>query len=188
MDTQTVKHIPVTMARETLDDLPEFTLPEGYSLRTYRAGEADVWAGIEAAVGEFADPAQALAHFRREFGPHEAEMEQRCLFLLDADGFPVGTTTAWYSNDFQGRPAGRIHWVGIVPEQQGRGLAKPLLSAAMRILAERHDRAYLTTQTTSWVAVRVYLDFGFAPVPGTPDFEEAWSLLARLTGHPALAT
>ena len=59
-----------------------------------------------------------------------------------------GTTTAWYNEDYRGLPFGRVHWVAIVPEMQGRGLAKPIMSAVCHRLRELgHGRAYLTTTT-----------------------------------------
>ena len=41
----------------------------------------------------------------------------------------VGTATAWFEVDAEGRGgdaqgAGRVHWVSVVPEAQGCGLAK----------------------------------------------------------------
>lgn len=182
-----VERIPVTMIREDLENLPSYPLPAGYQIRAFRPGEEEVWAAIETAAGEFWSVEQARAHFAREFGAHLDEMQSRCLFLETTAGGPIGTTTAWYHASFRGKDHGRIHWVGIHPDYQGRGLAKPLVGAALARLAQAHRRAYLTTQTTSWIAIKVYLDCGFTPLPGTPRFEDAWELIARLTRHPALA-
>lgn len=191
-----MEYIPVTMVRPHLEGLPQVSLPAGYRIRTYRRGEEACWAEVESAVGEFATPAAALAHFQEEFGAFPEAMEQRCFFLEDATGRVIGTATAWRDDGRlpwaascpEGwRGEGRLHWVAIHPQFQGRGLGKPLVGAAMRRLAEQHARAYLTTQTTSWIAIRIYLDFGFEPLPGTPQYERAWSLIAAASGHPALA-
>jgi len=181
-----LEHIPVAMVRETLTDLPSFALPTGYRLRRYRRGEERLWAEIETAVAEFPTVERALAHFEKEFGAYRGKMESRCLFLEDAAGRAIGTTTAWYSGDFHGEEYGRIHWVGIVLEYQSRKLAKPLMAAAMERLAQSHDRAYLATQTTSARAIQMYLDFGFAPFLTSDRCREAWRLLASVLGHPAL--
>ena len=58
---------------------------------------------------------------------------------------------------------GRIHWVGIIPAFQGQGLSKPLLSAALARLTLDYRRAYLTTETTSYREINLYLSFGFMP-------------------------
>lgn len=181
-----LERIPVVMVREDLTGLPWFPLPAGYRLRYFRRGEAPLWAEIEVAVGEFPTLERALAHFEQEFGPFPEEMERRCLFLEDAAGQAIGTTTAWYNPSFQGKDYGRIHWVAIRPEHQGRKLGKPLLVAALRRLAEFHTRAYLTTQTTSARAIHMYLDLGFVPLFTSDRCRTAWRLLASVLQHPAL--
>lgn len=194
MQERELEHIPVVMVREDLTNLPSFPLPPGYRLRYFRCGEAPLWAEIEVSVGEFPALEQALAHFEKEFGPFPDEMEKRCLFLEDAAGRALGTTTAWFHNPswpaahphFAGKDYGRLHWVAIRPEHQGRKLAKPLVAAALRRLADFHARAYLTTQTTSARAVHLYLDLGFVPLEISERCPRAWRLLASVLKHPAL--
>jgi len=182
-----MEHIPVTMIRRHLAGLPAHPLAPGYRIRAFRRGEEPLWADVECAAGEFDTPERARAHFEREFGAFLQEMEKRCLFLESPEGQVIGTASAWYHPSFRGEPHGRLHWVAIHPEYQGKKLARPLVGAAMARLAELHDRAYLTTQTTSWKAVKIYLDFGFEPLLDTPRWEEGWRLLAEVTGHRALA-
>ena len=79
-----------------------------------------------------------------------------------------------------------MRW-GIAPDRQGRGLAKPLVAAAMQALKVRHGRAYLTTQTTSYKAVRIYLDFGFQPYLVDDSDARGWAILADILGEPSLA-
>lgn len=180
-----VPYFHLTMALDDLARVPDLALPAGYQTRAYGAGDERHWARIEREAGEFADDARALARFAAEFGSHTGEMKERCLLLCAADGSPIGTTTAWYG-EHGGQVIGRLHWVAIVPAFQGRGLSKPLVAAALARMRQWHDRAYLTTQTTSWIAVKVYLDFGFRPVFDRPDSGEAWALMARVLKHPAL--
>lgn len=181
------KHVPVVMVRDDLTDLPSFPLPEGYRLRYYRAGEDRLWAEIEIAVASFDSVDKALEYFESEFGPGRDQMEARCLYLENQDGQAIGTCTAWYNDAFNGRDYGRIHWVAIRPEYQGRGLAKPLLAASLRRLADFHDRAYLTTQTNTARAINLYLDFGFVPIETYGRCAEGWTWLASVLDHPSLA-
>ena len=181
-----LEHIPLAMVREDLASLPSLALPEGYRLCTYRHGEENLWAAVEVSVGEFPTVDRALGHFEEEFGPYRDEMESRCVFLRDATDQVIGTTTAWYSRDFHGQEYGRIHWVAIHPDYQGRKLAKPLMAAALERLAESHKRAYLTTQTTSARAIRMYLDFDFVPFIRSERCREGWQLLATVLDHPRL--
>ena len=177
--TESIEHIEFAMVRPHLRDIPAATLPAGYNIRLFRHGDEEAWRRIEIAVGEFSSDDRAHAQFEREFGAHLDEMTTRCFFLETAEGETVGTTTAWMG-EFQGDVIGRIHWVAIVPEHQGRGLSKPLLSTALDRLAQEHDRAYLTTQTTSYRAAGLYASYGFEPVIETEAHLRAWALVQSL--------
>jgi len=181
-----VPYFKLTMALHDLSGVPALGAPAGYAFSLYAPGDEAAWARIEHEAGEFSSADKALAHFADEFGAHTLEMGERCLFLRGPDGSAIGTTTAWHG-EHGGDTIGRLHWVAIVPRFQGRGLAKPLVSAALAGMRRWHDRAYLTTQTTSAVAVKVYLDFGFKPVMDSPDSREAWAAMAGILEHPALA-
>jgi len=161
-------------------------LPAPFSTRIFVEGDERAWAEVETLAGEFADRGKALEHHRKEFGGKADELCDRCFFLLDPAGDPIGTATAWYNSDFLGGGYGRLHWVAIVPEWQGKNLAKPLVSAAMQGLALRHECAYLTTQTTSFKAVKIYFDFGFRPYIVHESEQRGWALLAEALGNPGL--
>ncbi|TMV52138.1 GNAT family N-acetyltransferase [Paenibacillus mesophilus] len=181
-----IPHFGLTMVRPNMLGIPEAAMPGGYSIRTFRDGDEEHWARIEQAAGEFKSAEAALRRFRDEFGGYTDEMEQRCLFVTDERDIPIGTTTAWYG-ELDGSVIGRIHWVAVVPEHQGRKLSKPLLSAALRTMARFHDKAYLTTQTTSYKAVGMYLNYGFEPVIRTPECADGWKLMERLLGRSIVA-
>ncbi len=178
--------IPIVMARHDLEGIREVPVPAGYRIRTFHPGDETAWARVETAVREFRDEARALEHFASEFGPHVDEMRERCLFLDTTDGEAVGTTTAWRNPLFQGRDWGRIHWVAVIPEHQGRGLGRLLMTEALLLMRTWHARAYLTTQTSSWIVVHLYLTLGFTPYLTAPAEEEGWSLLRREVPHPLL--
>lgn len=179
-----MKRIKLQMIRSNLNNIPQYKLPEGYRFRMFESGDERTWANIETRVDEFKNEAAALERFEREFGPYIDEMSHRCLFIENAEREAIGTTTAWRGElKGDGTILGRIHWVGIVPECQGRGLSKPLLSKAMHILAGFHDGAYLTSQTTSWQAVNMYLNFGFEPVQLDENYEAAWSVMEEKLGR-----
>ena len=184
-DPGEIPHHLLRMECASFGCVRHYPLPSGYSLRLMQPGEADIWAAIEHAAGEFGDTATARDHFREEFEPHPEEIARRC-FLLTHDEEPVGTATAWYSLDPKWPEWGRLHWVGIVPSHQGRGLSRPLVEAAVYRLDELHGRAFLTSQTTSWKAIRVYLDFGFRPDMEADGAGEAWTLMADVLGRPDL--
>lgn len=181
-----MEYIPVTMIRRDLLGFPRISLPAPFSIRLYRKGDESDWARVETAVGEFASEKAAMQHFLDEFGAHLHEMEHRCLLLEKNGGGVIGTATAWYNESFLDEAFGRLHWVGVLPEFQGRGLSKPLISEALCRLERLHRKAYLTSQTTSYVAIKVYLDFGFRPHIIGERCLQAWNLLAAKLKHPRL--
>jgi GNAT superfamily N-acetyltransferase len=174
-----VKSIPLTMVREYMDDIPSFSCPGGYTIRTFSRGDEQLWAKIESETGEFANQDQALERFRTEFGPFLSEMEDRCFLLENRYGEAIGTATAWYG-DFGGERRGRVHWVGIIPSYQGKKLSKPLLTTVMMRLAREHQKVYLKTQTTSYQAVNLYLSFGFVPYLSHNSCQEGWLLMEQV--------
>lgn len=179
-----MERIKLQMIRRTSAHIPGHELPEGYRFRMFRNGDQKLWANIETRVDEFKTEEDALERFGREFDDHIHKMAERCLFIETGEGEAIGTTTAWCGDlKGDGNIRGRIHWVGIVPEYQGRGLSKPMLSKAMEILAGEHDEFYLTSQTTSWQAINMYLNFGFEPVRMDENYDAAWAMLEEKLGR-----
>ena len=104
-------------------------------------------------------------------------------------GEKVATASAYF-DVIHGDPSGSawLHWVAVRRDRQGRGLSKPLVAKALEVMARRGDtHVKVPTQTTSWVAVKVYLDLGFRPIPqNAVNSREGWRIVRALTGHPAL--
>jgi GNAT superfamily N-acetyltransferase len=176
---------PLTMIRPTLESLPEHPLPAGFGLRRYRPGDMDHWLLIHRLADRYNEVSASM--FRAQFGDDDRLLAERQWYLIDESGTAVGTATAWLDEHFQGGRWGRVHWVAIVPALQGRGLAKPLLSAVCRRLRELgHERAYLTTSAARLPAINLYLQFGFRPLALDAADQECWAdVLARL-GRPEL--
>ena len=183
---RSLPYIPVVMRTRGAALHPRFSLPEGYVLSGYRGGFDLAWARIETAAGEFKNPEDAVPVFRRDF-PDEALRPSRCLFALAPDGLPVATVSLWES-DKLGPVLPRVHWVATDPAHECKGLCKALLTAAMDVAARAYPGlpVFLTTQTTSWPAVRLYRRFGFEPVWERPahwtgDWQptEAWDIIDR---------
>src|ERR1043166_3548370 len=170
-------HSLIRMIRENLDNLPDYALPGGFSLCSYQPGDEENWLQIHLAADRLQPIMPDL--FGREFGSDAALLAQRQYYLIAPDGQAVGTASAWFKDNFEGRTFGRVHWVAIVPEYQGRGLAKPLMSAICRLLRELgHDCAYLTTSTGRLPAINLYLRFGFVPLIRTPEDAAVWKQLS----------
>ncbi|MCX7718111.1 MAG: GNAT family N-acetyltransferase [Candidatus Sumerlaeaceae bacterium] len=151
----------IIMVRHNLDDLPPVNLAGGFSLRFHGPGDDMQWVQIQ----QLSDQINVITSqlFPDQFGRDPTAWSQRILYLVDDfNGQPVGTIAAWYGEEDQWKSWGRIHWVAVIPEYQGRGLSKPLLAAALRRLrALGHSRAYLTTSAQRPAALHLYKCFGF---------------------------
>jgi pyrroline-5-carboxylate reductase len=182
-----IPYIPLMMSHENLAGTPGPGMPAGYSMRFFRAGEEGAWADIVTDAGEFDSPGKALAYFSSHFGERCELLRERCLFLVDASGRLVGTAMGWFMDGDE--PVGRLHWVSIKKEHQGKGLCAPLVAEAMRLMhGLGHARALLTTQPQSWKGIRAYLNLGWEPWDdGSEGYREGWALVKRLSGHEALS-
>ena len=173
----------VFMVRENLQGIPDYASPSGYSVRWYQAGDEDLWLKIHLVADKLNSITPEL--FAREFGDQPSLLAQRQCFLFDAHRRPVGTATAWFNDNFNGGSYGRVHWVAIVPEQQGRGLGKALMTIVCHRLRELgHTRAYLTTSTARISAINLYRHFGFVPLIRAPDDATIWRELNRYLKNP----
>lgn len=171
-----MKSIEVTMARKDLKNIPNHSLAEGFYFDFFKKGDEADWIHLETVTKEFENEEKAWARFNREFGPRLDEFSERCIFIKSNKGKIVGTTTAWYG-EFEGEEIGRIHWVSILPEYQGLGLAKAMLSKAMNELAKNHEKAYLDSETKNYKAINMYFNYGFRPIIREGLDRKAWAIL-----------
>ncbi len=167
------------MIRVSREPFPQFVLPTGYSFTWFPPGCEAWWIEIQSR----ADPHATITHdtFQKYFWDAPEEIPRRQCFLLAPDGQPIGTATAWFNNNYHSEVWGRLHWVAILPEFQGCGLAKPLLSVVCARLRELHpERAFLRTAAHRLQAIAMYLKFGFVPEIKTDEEEEGWARILRL--------
>lgn len=155
------------MERAHLSDIPDYPLPEGYTLRWYEPGDEEHWLAIQRAAEAYIPISLEL--FLDQYGTDAQLLQQRLFFLRAASGATVATTAAWFSHGDPASPEGRIHWVAILPEYQGRGLSNVLMSIACQRLRQLgHTSARLTTSAARIAAINLYFKFGFRPC----DFEK----------------
>ncbi|MCB0689888.1 MAG: GNAT family N-acetyltransferase [Saprospiraceae bacterium] len=181
-----IEYIPVTMILEKLEGFPPFpALPE-YDIRTFQPGQKEDWACLQSTTDSFKNSDEARIHFDHEFGPHYADMSDRCFFLFDQNNTCIGTAMAWFASDPFAKDYGRLHWVAIHPDWRGRGLGKYLINHTVRQMSRWHEKVYLTTQTTSFVAIAIYLDLGFKPLVSSKMDRKAWELLSGILDNRRL--
>jgi len=172
--------IQVELVRDSYDGTPDCPLPEGFSLRLFRPGDEDLWVETWNRSDDTLKVGRKM--FDDSFGSNLKALDDRCFFLLDPGGQVIGTGTAWPDAD----GVGRVHWVCVDREHQGRGLSKVLLSAVMNRLAQSHEHFRVGTSTLRIPAIALYLSFGFVPKITTEECVRAWRMVAAILPHPAL--
>ena len=178
------------MLRGDITGMKEIPLPAGYHYEMYRPGDRDAWIEIEKSAKEFDTREQGLDAWKRYYAEHTDELPGRMVFVVNEAGEKVATATAFY--DIRGidqSADGWLHWVAVRREDQGKGLSKPLISHVIQIMkALGQTHCKIPTQTTTWVAVKVYLDLGFRPIEkNLVNSRDGWRIIKRLTDHPALS-
>ncbi len=184
-----IRYVSLVMERLDMENLPEYELPEGFRFVFYQPGDRDAWINIEHSAKELADFEHGVKTWEQYYGAVENTLHNRMIFIENAAGEKVATATAYYDENGELPPErGQVHWVAVRRDHQGMGLARPLLAHTLKVMKERgHTEAVLHTQTTSWVAVRLYLQFGFRPVPeNAVAGRDGWRIIKALTNHPSL--
>ena len=178
---KSIPWIGLKMKLDSLVHLPSFELSDRYTCRNYQDGDMDFWTQIECSAGEFETPEKGIPAFHRYY-PDTKALENRMLFLLDG-GKPFANATAWYDDIHNDPAVGRLHWVSVDAVHQGQGLSYPLVHLALeRMKSFGNTAAYLTTQTCSWVAIKVYHRFGFVPLVDDAAMIDGWRIVSNKTG------
>ncbi|GGH34973.1 GNAT family N-acetyltransferase [Paenibacillus segetis] len=158
------------MKKTSLTDLPQLSIPEGYSLRSFQPVDVTEWEYIirisfarEIAFGD-------KIGFQPPFHP------EKILFLCH-QGLAVATAVAWEKEDGN-RDCGYLHMVGVLPGHSGKGLGYTIALAALhRMREEGKQGAMLETDDFRLAAISIYRKLGFHPVFVEKDHSERWKLI-----------
>lgn len=183
-----IKHYELLL-ESSLDSISEYPLPDGYHFEFYQDGDRDAWIEIEKSAKEFSDYDEGISAWNRYYSGREHELYNRMVFVVNKQGEKVATATAFY--DINGKDksgAGWLHWVAVKREYQGKGLSKPLITYVLNVMKVLgYNYAKIPTQTNTWLAVKVYLDLGFRPIPeNAVNSYMGWCIIKTLTNHKAL--
>ena len=165
-----------------LSSIPIYDLPEGFHYSFYQKGDERDWSRIETSAKEFEKEEDAYKRFFQTFNDHLNDLSNRCFFIEDENNKKVATATAYCTENH----LGKVHWVAIEKECQGKKLSKPLISKTLQQLKELgYCQAILHTQTYTWLATKIYLDMGFQPIYIQEKYL-GWQIIKKLTNHPSL--
>ena len=178
------------LLENSLDGIREIPLPEGFSYVNYRPGDKDQWIGIEKSAEEFSAYEDGENAWAKYFEGKDEQLVHRMFFVENEQGEKVATASAYY-NIYIGDDGvnGWLHWVAVHKKAQGKGLAKPLITHVLQYMKTLgYKKAVIPTQTTTWLACRLYLDLGFRPIPKNAEHSRTgWMIIRRLTKLPALS-
>lgn len=182
----TINYYELLMKYNDTSKYIEYKLPEGFHYEFYKLGDEEEWIKIHIESGEFTSIDSGLQIFHDFYDYFIDELPNRCIFIVDdKTGEKVGTATISLLKEKEYGMNGAVDWVAIKKNYQGRKLAKPLISKFIEIAnALGHKEIILHTQTTTWLAAKLYLDYGFDILNN----EEVigWSILKTLTNHEKL--
>lgn len=177
----------IIMLRRNMEEIPKLQLPTGFYFKPMYLEDVSIWTDIWREL-ESSDIIKDEL-FQKEFGTNWDIIKERCFLIFDKEGRSGGTISAWFDNSFKEDGAwGRIHWVALRKAYQGQGLAKPMLSMAMNIIAKNYSKCYLVTQYYRIPAIKLYFSFGFVPYINTKKARIAWNIVAKEIKHPLLET
>ncbi len=170
------------MRRSGLEGLPRLALPEGYSIRSYRPGDAARWSRLitESFGGEPED-----WNFDRIMRPEVSFRPERMFFVCSGDEV-VATASAFYRPAFM--PGfGMLHYVAVLPEHAGRRLGFQVsLAALIRMHRDARGGAWLSTDDFRLPAIKTYLNLGFEPMLVHENQPERWREVFQCLGAPGL--
>ena len=184
-----IRYYELLLYRNTLDNIPRYSLPHGMRFVFYQPGDRDAWIAIEQSAKELTSYEQGVEVWEKYYAMHEDELSRRMLFIEDADGRKIATASAYFDiNTGDCSDTGWLHWVAVGRRYQGRGLSKPLICHALNVMRDMgYTSAKLSTQTTTWLACAIYLDMGFLPVPeNTVSSHDGWRIIRTITNHHVL--
>lgn len=156
-----IPYYPVLMTWEK-QDIPALTLAKGYRFVPYDDSYREAWIDLHVRLKQLPNKEEGSAYFAKTFETQREALDKQMILVCDAQGQLAGTSSIWEGFHF-GERRYRVHWVGVDPAHQRRGLAKALMVKTLHLYEDMHIETplYLTTQTNSYIAIGMYEQLGF---------------------------
>lgn len=183
---KTLMYHELIMTYENTSKIQEYELPGTYRYEFYQAGDEDEWVKINMSSGSFTNYKRGLGYFHDFYSDFKEDLHRRCFFIVNDKAEKIATATISSIKDKEDDYGAKVDWVAVKKDYQGRGLSRPLISMLLKTAHHLgHEKLILHTQTHSWLAAKLYLDFGFQPYKMTKE-SQGWKILKKLTNHPTL--
>lgn len=182
----TIRYYELLMKYDDTSNYKEYDLPEGFHYEYFKPGDEEEWVNIHIESGEFTSYEKGLKHFHDFYDFFIDELPKRCIFIVDSKtNEKVATATISLLETPEYGYKAAVDWVAIKRSYQGRKLAKPLITKFVEMANKLgHKEIILHTQTTTWLAAKLYLDYGFDIL--NEEEKEGWSILKTITNHEKL--
>lgn len=161
-----------------LDHLPPLSLPQGYTLRTFQAGDEVGWQVVLNSTG-------SLGSWNEE---RVRQQLQQCgdpgnVFFVVQGGRPVATACVVPHVQEKGT-LWEVGWVAGDPLHQGKGLGYQVVLAALHRIRELGGQAaYLWTDDFRLPAIKTYLKLGFEPDLDHESYPARWAEIRERLGQ-----
>lgn len=181
----TIEYHELILTIDNLNTKKNYKLPSGYKFVFWNdKSNINDWINIHIETGEFASLTEAKNVFDKFYGLFYSELNKRCFFIEDEFKNKVATATLSPANEFGYNCV--IDWLAVSGKSQGKGLSKPLIAKCLEVAKKLgYNKILLHTQTTTWLAAKLYLDFGFKPM--VLEDKKGWEILKTITHHPQLS-
>ena len=180
---KTLEYHELLMTRP-LKNIPQYELKDGFSFKFWDSDDCiNDWVNIHIESGEFNSIEEAFNTFHTFYDKFYKEIKNRCFFIENENGEKIATATISPANEYGYECV--VDWFAISSKAQGLGLSKPLLTKTLlTALNLKYKEILLHTQTHTWLAAKIYLDFGFEPLNTGND--KGWEILNTITNHSKL--
>ena len=169
----TVERYAFVLVREEMD-VPPYTLPEGYEIKTFKQGvDEETWcdvrnAGFAKLLGS--ETPLTVADVEKMLSSEE-HIEDGMLILYDQER-PVGVVRGSQEDEFENTPIMNIGPLAIIPEYQGKGFGRILLRASLHFAKKKnYAKTILSVNGENERAKALYLQEGFKQVEGVICYE-----------------
>ena len=159
----TIKYYELLMKYDDTSKYIKYDLPKGYHYEFYKPGDEYDWIDIHISSEEFTSIDEWLEIFHKFYDYFINDLNKRCIFIVeDNTNKKVGTVTISLLKNKEYDYEAACDWLAIRDEYQGKKLSKPLISKMVELANNLgHKKIILHTQTTTWLAAKLYLDYGF---------------------------
>ena len=78
---RTLKYVDLYLVNNDLDNIKEYTLPDGYRFVLFNDGDEKDWVEIEMSSGEFLTFDEGMEAFKHYYGNHYEELKKLFIFI-----------------------------------------------------------------------------------------------------------